>query len=138
MSKRQFKSQASSGRASGAFGGFGTSGFGSTQSSVLSYVQEPPDYSNLVDSNLVVAFKNLSKKDGTTKAKALEDLQESVGPDDVLISDAFLELWACTHLDMYVICLALTVFRPRSSRDCRSITPVVCGSCLTLCTDRCA
>ncbi|KAK5169052.1 uncharacterized protein LTR77_006361 [Saxophila tyrrhenica] len=94
MSKRQFKSQASSGRAGGTFGGFGTAGFGSGQSSALSYVQEPPDYSTIDDPNVVVAFKNLSKRDGTTKAKALEDLQSSVSPADALIPDTSLDLWA--------------------------------------------
>ena len=93
MSKRQFKSQASSGRASNTFGSFGSPGFGSDQSSVLSYVQEPPDYSSINDPNVVVAFKNLSKKDATTKAKALEDLQTFVTPSDAEVTEAFLESW---------------------------------------------
>lgn len=93
MSKRQFKSQASSGRARGAFGGFGSPGFATGQSSILSYVQEPPDYSSISDPKIVVAFKNLSKKDGTTKAKALEDLQAFVNPSDTEITEAFLEAW---------------------------------------------
>lgn len=93
MSKKQFKSHASSGRAGATFGGFGTSGFGTAQSSVLSYVQEPPDYSTISDANTVVAFKNLSKKDETTKAKAIEDLQTFVISSDVEVEDGFLEAW---------------------------------------------
>ena len=96
MSKRQFKSQANSDRAGGAFGGFGVTGtpFGSSHSSTLSYIQEPIDYSTIDDGNLIVAFRNLSKKDSTTKAKALEDIQSACSPSDVLISDEFLEIWA--------------------------------------------
>jgi E3 ubiquitin-protein ligase listerin len=95
MSKRQFKSQASSGRVSSAFGGFGntSSAFGGARSSVLSYVQEPIDYSAIENPNLVVAFKNLTKKDGTTKAKALEDLLEFATPSDAVIADSVLETW---------------------------------------------
>lgn len=93
MSKRQFKSQASSGRAGGGFGAFGNAGFASTQSSVLSYIQEPPDYSLISDANLVPAFKNLTKKDSTTKAKALEDLQSSLISSDRDLEDAVVEAW---------------------------------------------
>lgn len=76
MSKRQFKSQASSSRAiSGTgFGGFGSS----TSGSNLSYLAEPPNLSFISDANVAVCFKNLSKKDGTTKSKALEDLRAYV------------------------------------------------------------
>jgi hypothetical protein len=86
MSKRQFKLQASSSRAvSGAgFGGFGSSSTGST----LSYLSEPPNLSNI------------SEKDGTTKAKALEDLRthiqahpyEQGGPEEPI-----LEAWVRFH-----------------------------------------
>lgn len=93
MSKRQFKSQASSGRVGAGLGGIGNSGFGATHSSTLSYIQEPPDYSSISDANVVVAFKNLSKKDGTTKAKALEDLQLYVSSADTEIEDGLLEAW---------------------------------------------
>ena len=76
MSKRQYKLQASSSRAVSAtgFGGFGSTTAGST----ISYLVEPPDLSAISDANVVVAFKNLSKKDGTTKAKALDDLRSYV------------------------------------------------------------
>lgn len=74
MSKRQFKSQASSSRVSGA--GFG--GFGSSTGSTLSYLSEPPNLTLISDPNVVVAFKNLAKKDGTTMTKGLEDLRSYV------------------------------------------------------------
>ncbi|KAI9775587.1 MAG: hypothetical protein M1835_005753 [Candelina submexicana] len=102
MSKRQFKSQASSARAaSGAFGGsfqnpgLGTPAFGAIPST-LSFVAEPPDLTAISDPNVVVAFKNLSKKDNVTKAKALEDLQTyvlSVGVQEHGLEDQVLEAW---------------------------------------------
>lgn len=109
MSKK-FKSQASSSRAaSGALGGFGSpfgathssfSAFGSSAGAVssLSYIAEPPDLSKISESNVVVGFKNLSKKDSTTKAKALEDLQDLVvrkAEDNATLEDGFLEAWVC-------------------------------------------
>lgn len=88
MSKRQSKAQASSSRATssaakpgfgGGFGGFGSSAgtFGGS-ASPLSYLAEQPDLATVTDSNVVVNFKNLSKKDSTTKAKALEDIHAYV------------------------------------------------------------
>ena len=76
MSKRQSKSQASSTRATPGttFGGFGSA----SASSTLSYLTEPPNLSSISDANVVVEFKNLSKRDGTTKARALEDLRAYV------------------------------------------------------------
>ncbi|KAK4545073.1 hypothetical protein LTR36_003624 [Oleoguttula mirabilis] len=93
MSKKQFRSQASSGRVGGGIGAFGSSGFASTQSSPLSYIQEPPDYSGISDANAVVAFKNLSKKDSTTKAKALEDIQAYISSLHAEVEDSLLEAW---------------------------------------------
>ncbi|KAF2789223.1 hypothetical protein K505DRAFT_328385 [Melanomma pulvis-pyrius CBS 109.77] len=96
MSKRQLKSQASSARAaSGALlSGFGTSSsaFG-TSSSPLSYVTEPPDLSSISDPNVVVYFRNLSKKDSTTKAKALEDIQSYVASLKEPVEEGVLEAW---------------------------------------------
>ena len=80
MSKNKFKSQASSSRVAptfgsgGGFGGFGSGATGST----LSYLGEPPDLQEISDPNVVVAFKNLLKKDSTTKTKGLEDLRSYV------------------------------------------------------------
>ena len=98
MSKKQFRSQASSGRAlpgAGFGGGFGASTFGA-HSSPLSYVYEAPDLSGISDGNVGVSFKNLMKKDSTTKAKALEDLQVYVSSPDVEIEEAFLAAWVCS------------------------------------------
>lgn len=94
MSKRQFKSHAGSGRAANtAFGTLSGAGFGSTPSSQLSYIQEPPDYSAISDPHVVVAFKNLSKKDATTKTKALEDMHTYVTSPSHEVEDAVLESW---------------------------------------------
>ncbi|KAI9736642.1 MAG: hypothetical protein M1834_000846 [Cirrosporium novae-zelandiae] len=95
MSKRQFKSQASSSRAfSGA--GFGSSASFSSSSSQLSYIAEPPDLSNISDPNVVVPFKNLLKKAGTTKEKAAEELLEHfTKPNGEVreVEEAILEAW---------------------------------------------
>ncbi len=108
MSKK-FKSQASSARAAlSAFGG-PSLGFGSapsafqTNASSLYYVTELPDLSAISDPSIVVAFKNLTKKDSVTKGKALEDLQEIIssnvktGPDT-----AVLEAWVGVFHEKYV------------------------------------
>ena len=106
MSKKAYKSQASSSRAvNGAFGGtsngrtldggFGSAGFGAASASPLSYVYEPPDLSGLAEPNIIVAFKNVQKKDSTTKVRALEDLQAYVdnhaNKED--LDEAFLKAW---------------------------------------------
>lgn len=106
MSKKPFKSQASSSRAiSGTFGvheGSGYSGLGSTlafgalASSPLSYIYEPPDLSSISEPNIIVALKNLQKRDSTTKSRALEDLQSYVtqlGVDKGGVEDEMLEAW---------------------------------------------
>ena len=101
MSKRQFKSQASSSRAASGvgFGGFGSVSAGST----LSYLADLPNFATLSDANVVVAFKNLTKKDATTKAKALDDLRAHVqahpfeldgGPEE-----SILEAWVWLFWD---------------------------------------
>ena len=107
MSKKQFKSQASSSRAvlgalgtsdgalsAGAFGGRPT--FGAVSSSPLSYIYEPPDLTAISEPNVVIAFKNLQKKDSTTKAKALEELQayiQSLNEKQQRVEEAILEAW---------------------------------------------
>lgn len=109
MSKKA-KSQPGGSRAAGAgFGGgfgFGSgasfSAFGAS-ASPLSYVSEPPDLSSISDANTVVAFKNLSKKDSTTKGKALEDLQATVTSSGTPVEEAVLEAWvrssrACIYI----------------------------------------
>jgi hypothetical protein len=63
--------------------------------STLTYLSEPPNLSSISDPNVVICFKNLSKKDGTTKSKALEDLRTYVQSDeqDGGIEEAILEAW---------------------------------------------
>jgi hypothetical protein len=103
MSKK-FKSQASSSRAAasafGSFGGF-SSAFGSNgrEPSALTYIAEPPDLSRISDQHLVIAFKNLSKKDDITRTKALEELKEhiaSVEKNRGTLDGCFLQAWVCT------------------------------------------
>jgi hypothetical protein len=92
------------GRVSGGGAGFGSparSGlriFSTTSRSAnLSYLSEPPDFSSISDANVVVSFKNLLKKDGTTKSKALEDLVAYVEAhpydQDGGAEEAILEAW---------------------------------------------
>lgn len=100
MSKRQFKSQASSSRATTGAGFGGFAGFGSGfAGSALSYLSEPPNLSLITDANVVVSFKNLSKKDSTTKTKGLEDLRSFVQahPYDQNggVEQPFLDAWVC-------------------------------------------
>lgn len=78
MSKKAFKSQASSSRVAPGATGFGGFGLSSTASSTLSYLTESPNLTAISDANVIVAFKNLSKKDATTKSKALDDLRTYV------------------------------------------------------------
>jgi E3 ubiquitin-protein ligase listerin len=108
MSKK-FKSQASSARAASSPFGGPSSGFGNqpaafqTTPLLLSYVTELPDLSAISDPRVVVAFKNLTKKDSVTKAKALEDLQEhlssngNTGPEA-----AILEAWVGVFHNTYM------------------------------------
>ena len=94
MSKRMAKASASSARAASTFGSapaFGGSFGGST--SQLSYVAEPPNLSSISDPNVIVYFRNLSKKDSTTKAKALEDLQTYVAGLKEPVEEDMLEAW---------------------------------------------
>jgi E3 ubiquitin-protein ligase listerin len=101
MNKRQFKSQASSSRAAAAGSGVGFGGgFGSgsaASSSSLSYLTQPPDFTSISDPNVVVAFKNLLKKDATTKTRALEDLRAYVRThpyvQDNGVEEPILETW---------------------------------------------
>ncbi|KAF1919267.1 hypothetical protein BDU57DRAFT_512261 [Ampelomyces quisqualis] len=96
MSKRAAK-RASSARAASTFG---SSAFGSS-SSQLSYVSEPPDLSAISDPNVVVWFRNLSKRDSTTKAKALEDLQARVAKEPVEegVLEAWVQIYPRTSID---------------------------------------
>jgi hypothetical protein len=115
MSKKQFKSQASSSRvvlgtgAGTGFGGFGSSSSGST----LSYLDIPPDFSSISDSNVVVAFKNLLKKDSTTKAKGLEDLRTYVQAHPYEqgggVEQAILDVWVGLLCWMIFQCIVIVI-----------------------------
>lgn len=96
MSKRAAKAAASSARAASTFGGAPALAFGGSfggNASQLSYVAEPPNLSSISDANVVVYFRNLSKKDGTTKAKALEDLQTYVAALQEPVEEGVLDAW---------------------------------------------
>ncbi|KAI9892151.1 MAG: hypothetical protein M1814_001857 [Vezdaea aestivalis] len=71
------------------------SAFGSSLST-LSYLFETPDLVKLSNPKVGVAFKNLSKKDSTTKYKALEELQSQVFSTSVdeSFDDGVLAIWA--------------------------------------------
>lgn len=102
--------------ASGAgFGGFGSTSSGST----LSYLTEPPNLSAISDANVVVAFKNLSKKDGTTKSKALEDLRAYVQAhpfeQDGGVEDAVLEAWVRSLQPSYRSNILIDEYRSNST-----------------------
>ncbi|KAF2821605.1 RING zinc finger protein-like protein [Ophiobolus disseminans] len=104
MSKRTAKAHASSAKAASAFGStFGASqsaAFGAA-SSPLSYVSEPPDLSGISDASVKVYFKNLSKRDSTTKAKALEDIQAHVlrEPVEEGVLEAWVKVYPRTSID---------------------------------------
>lgn len=123
MSKRQFKAQASSSRIGGSAGfggGFGsaTGAFGGA-SSPLSYLAEQPDLSTISDANVVVSFKNLSKRDSTTKAKALDELQAYVSTESEQqheLEEGFLDAWvgkscSTTTYDIHLEQIALVIER---------------------------
>ena len=106
MSKKPYKSQASSSRAfASAFaaqsgsnnirGWFGD-GPDAFPFSPISYVYEPPDISAISEPNVIVAFKNLQKRDPTTKIKALEELQShvsTVGAKNGRVEETVVEAW---------------------------------------------
>lgn len=108
MSKK-FKSQASSARAAStaAFGSASSSSFAfgnafQTAPSSLSYIAEFPDLSTISDPNVVVSLRNLSKKDSTTKSKALEELQDHVSSSPAIepgLLDAWVSLYPRTSID---------------------------------------
>ncbi|KAL2433478.1 E3 ubiquitin-protein ligase listerin [Exophiala dermatitidis] len=111
MSKK-FKSQASSARAASAVFGSSSFAFGAptsggfrSASTSLSYITEQPDLSSVSNPNVVVALRNLGKKDSTTKAKALEELQEHIGASksadriDPGLLEAWVNLYPRTSID---------------------------------------
>ncbi|KAK7957148.1 uncharacterized protein PG986_006370 [Apiospora aurea] len=109
MSRRTGKAQAASGKA--AFAAAGAGGFGAFSSassgSNLSYLSEPPNFATISDANAAVSFKNLLKKDATTKTKALEELvsfveahpHERDGGAEEAILDAWVQLYPRISID---------------------------------------
>ncbi|KAG7124989.1 E3 ubiquitin-protein ligase listerin like [Verticillium longisporum] len=73
----------------------------------LSYLTEPPDFSSISDANVGVAFKNLLKKDATTKTKALEELvayvrahpHEQHGGAEEAILEAWVQVYPRISID---------------------------------------
>ncbi|EDN09549.1 predicted protein [Histoplasma mississippiense (nom. inval.)] len=136
---KKFKSQASSSRAAsggfgssaGAFGGFSTDSMTQRVSSSLSYIAEPPDLSKISEPQLVVSFKNLLKKDATTKTKALEDLQGFLCAQDTRsggLEDGLIEVWIKVYPRMSIdIC-----------RRVRQLAHVLQGLFVSLCGRRIA
>ncbi|CAK7203174.1 hypothetical protein SEUCBS139899_005905 [Sporothrix eucalyptigena] len=79
---------------------FGKGGFGGFEmarsKSGLAYVAERADLSAISDAHAVVSFKNLVKKDSTTKARALEDLvahAQAHPHEGGGVEDGVLETW---------------------------------------------
>lgn len=98
MSRKPGKARAASSKAVSSFGASPFGSFGSAASGIsLSYLAEPPDFSSVSDANVVVSLKNLQKKDGTTKAKALEELlsfaQAHPYEQDGGVEEPVLEAW---------------------------------------------
>jgi E3 ubiquitin-protein ligase listerin len=60
--------------------------------STLSYFAELPNISAISNPSVVVFFRNLFKRDSTTKARALEDLQAYLD-ENPHVEDAVLEAW---------------------------------------------
>lgn len=109
MKQSKGKSKTSTSRPGGF--GPGASGFGvfgdRSSGSSLSYLTEPPSLSAVADPNVVVSFKNVLKKDSTTKAKALEELVTHVqahpfeknGGVEEAILDVWVQLYPRTSID---------------------------------------
>ncbi|RKF64735.1 putative c3hc4 type zinc finger containing protein [Erysiphe neolycopersici] len=103
MKKTQFKSHASSSRAT--ISGFGGLALIKPHSS-LSYFIKAPDLSSIENPHVVVAFKNLTKKDENTRSRALQDLRaylhaqakERNGIDDHII-EAWVNLYPRLCID---------------------------------------
>ena len=129
MSKRSYKTQASSTRV--AFGtpnllqsnATATTAEKGIYSSQLSYLTEPPSLEHISDPKLVVLLKNLSKKDGITKAKALDDILGLIGSAEYESDSSVVEAWV--GFDAVVVMLEIigisdktvcpSIYRYRSS-----------------------
>jgi E3 ubiquitin-protein ligase listerin len=92
------KAQASSSRIAVENFSFGSTAGSLTGFSVspLSYLGEYPDASSISNPTTVVTFKNLFKKDSTTKTRALEDLNSTLSAATE-IEDAIIDVWAAVY-----------------------------------------
>ncbi|KXJ86177.1 hypothetical protein Micbo1qcDRAFT_153373 [Microdochium bolleyi] len=85
--------QKHTGRAGAGFGGFSTS-----SASNLSYLSEFSDYASISDPNVIIAFKNIQKRDTATRQRGVEDLLAYAlahpHDKDGGVEDAVLEAWA--------------------------------------------
>lgn len=101
--------------------------FGATPASQLSYVYEPPDLNAISDPTVVVAWKNLQKKDSTTKTRALDDLLayvSKVEEDKQTLEDGFLDAWVHLSNKQFAMGQRLTpVCRSSFSREHPSTMP---------------
>ncbi|CCU74310.1 RING zinc finger protein [Blumeria hordei DH14] len=105
MSKGQFKTQASSSRVAIS----GLEGFGSgAHSSSLSYLTKHIDLSGIDCPHIVVAFKNLSRRDDTTRSKALQDLHFHINAQiteknevDVAVIQAWVQIYPQLAIDSH-------------------------------------
>lgn len=64
--------------------------------SALTYIAEPPDLSRITEQQLVIAFKNLQKKDEITRTKALEELRDyifAIEDRNGTLDDGLLNAW---------------------------------------------
>jgi len=127
--KKQYRYQASSGRAASEVpnAAFGTNAF-NTPSSVLSHVYEPPDLSSISDSNVVVYLKGVMKRDGTTKAKALEDIHGFISKENVKIEEGLILAWTALYPRLSI----------DTTRRVRQLAHVVTAKIVILCGKRIA
>lgn len=90
------KVQASSSRIVAGNYSFGSAAGSFASVSPLSYLAEFPDTSKVSNPTTVVTFKNLFKKDSTTKTRALEDLNLTISESSE-IEDAIIDVWAAIY-----------------------------------------
>ncbi|KAI1265042.1 hypothetical protein F5Y18DRAFT_386984 [Xylariaceae sp. FL1019] len=102
MSRKLGKGRAASSKATPGFGSTSFGGFSTAASGTnLSYLAEPSDFSAIPDAHVVVSFKNLQKKDATTKGRALEELlayvQDHPFENEGGVGDPVLEAWVQSY-----------------------------------------
>lgn len=66
---------------------------------------ETPDLAGISEPRVVVAFKNLTKKDSVTKSKGLEELQlyvTSIQSEGSVLEESFIETWVGLFSWLYI------------------------------------